>query len=284
MSRPYGGVETGGTWTVCALGSGPEDLIAREQFHTTGPEETLERIAAWFDAREPPQAIGIGAFGPLDLRGGSVASTPKPGWAGTSFAPVMRERLGVPVAFDTDVNAAALGEYLWGAGSGAETLAYVTVGTGIGVGLMHEGRPWHGLVHPEAGHVRVPRASEDTYAGACPLHRDCWEGLAAGRAIAERWGVQDAEELPEGHPAWELEASYLALGIHSIVSVASPHRVIVGGGVLEQPGLLTRAGERLGEINAGYIDLPRLVPPALGDDAGVLGAIALAKRLVTAHK
>ena len=283
MSQPlYGGVETGGTWVVCALGNGPE-LIDREQFRTAHPQQTLERITAWFEGRERPRAIGIGAFGPLDLESGSVSNTPKPGWAGTSLAPFVSDHLAVPVALDTDVNAAAYGEYAWGAGRGVESLAYLTVGTGIGVGLLHDGRPWHGLVHPEAGHLRVPRVGDDAFAGCCPVHGDCWEGLASGQAIAERWG-EDPAGLSDQHPCWELEATYLALGILSIVSVASPERVIAGGGVLEHPGLLRRVADRLEELNAGYVRLPPLVPPALGDDAGVLGAIALARDLVSSHK
>jgi fructokinase len=285
-----GGIETGGTWTVCALGRGPDELVAVEEFATEGPPETIERIIAFFSTagRPVPAAIGIGAFGPLDLPAGSVATgTPKAGWAGASFAPVVRERLGVPVAFDTDVNAAAFGEHVWGAGGGAGSLAYLTVGTGIGVGLLHEGRPWHGLIHPEAGHLWVPRAGGDSFAGCCPVHGDCWEGLASGRALAERWECEPAE-LPAEHPAWELEAEYLALGVLAIVSVASPERLVAGGGVLERAGLLGRVGERVRELNAGYLDHPLLgerideylVAPALGDRAGVLGAIALAQRLL----
>jgi fructokinase len=290
VAEIYGGVETGGTWCVCALGSGPGALLSREQFQTTSPDETLERIIEFFRTCRPPAAIGIGSFGPVDVDRGSatwgyVTTTPKPGWQHTAVASVVRDRLGVPVVFDLDVNAAAIGEQRWGAGSDAAILCYLTVGTGIGAGLAIDGRPWHGLVHPEVGHIRIPHdLGADPFRGACPIHGDCWEGLASGEAMAQRWNVSP-KELPDDHPAWALEVEYLALGILSIVLVASPHRVIVGGGVMERPALLPMVRRRLRELVAGYLDIPvldedigsYLVPPGLGDDAGVLGAIALAQ-------
>jgi fructokinase len=201
-------------------------------------------------------------------------------------APVIRERLGVAVAFDTDVNAAALGEHRYGAGLGVSNVCYLTVGTGIGAGLLLDGKPLHGLVHPEVGHMRIPHdVRADPFAGACPVHGDCWEGLAAGPALAGRWGIPP-EELPDDHPGWELVADYLALGILAIVTVASPRRVIAGGGVMERPRLLPMVRDRLRALLGGYLDTPLLtsriddylVAPALGDRAGVLGAIALAQR------
>ncbi len=292
MARVYGGVETGGTWCVCALGTGPGELCAREQFPTTSSEETLERIVKFFGEHPSPDAVGIGSFGPVDLdlssaTWGEVTTTPKPGWQHTPVATVLRDRLKVPVAFDTDVNAAAVAEQRWGAGQGRGTVCYLTVGTGIGAGLVIDGKPLHGLIHPEVGHLRVPHDSRrDAFAGNCPAHGDCWEGLASGTAMAERWG-QPPAELPEGHPAWPLEADYLALGILAIVCVASPERVIAGGGVMSRPALMRMVRRRLVKLVAGYLDTPALssgideylVPPALGDDAGVLGAIALAQTL-----
>ncbi len=291
MTDIYGGVETGGTWCVCALGTGPDALVAEETFRTGAPAETLERIVAFFsaDGRPRPRAIGIGAFGPLDLNPdsgtwGYVTTTPKPGWAHTAVAGVIRDRLGIPVRFETDVNAAAIGEHRWGAGRGASSLCYLTVGTGIGAGIIIDDRPVHGLIHPEPGHLRIPHDRDrDPFGGACPVHGDCWEGLAAGGAIAARWGTA-APDLPDDHPAWALEAEYLALGILSIVTVVSPQRVIAGGGVLERPGLLGDVRTRLRTLVGGYLQTPLLgerideyvVPPALGDRAGVLGAIALA--------
>lgn len=290
MKKIYGGVETGGTWCVCALGSGPDHLLAYEQFPTTSPPETLERIASFFAAHPAPTAIGIGSFGPVDAEPssptwGHVTTTPKPGWRRTAVATVLRDRIGVPVAFDTDVNAAALGEHRWGAGRGVESLCYLTVGTGIGAGLVIGGRPLRGLVHPEVGHLRIPHdPRQDPFRGSCPVHGDCWEGLASGTALGERWEMSPAE-LPGEHRAWRLEAEYLALGILSIVCVASPHRVIVGGGVMERPALLPMVRRGLRELVAGYLDTPLLgdridsylVAPGLGDRAGVLGAIALAE-------
>jgi fructokinase len=295
MTQRYGGVETGGTWCVCAIGTGPDAIDAHERFPTGEPGETIERLIDFFARAGAPAAVGIGAFGPLDLdpaspRWGSVTTTPKPGWRDTPLATVVRDRLGVPVALDTDVNAAALGEHRWGAGVGTDSLCYLTVGTGIGAGLLVGGAPVHGLVHPEVGHLRVPHDRErDPFEGVCPVHGDCWEGLASGEAIRRRWATEPAA-LPADHPAWELEAEYLALGILAIVCVASPRLVIAGGGVLDHPGLLDRVRARLPALVGGYLDTPLLageigrylVAPALGDRAGVLGAIALAQRAAAA--
>ncbi len=194
MDRLYGGVETGGTWCVCALGSGPDDLRECVEFPTTSPEETIDRIVAFFRSHPAPEAVGIGAFGPVDADPGSptwghVTTTPKPGWQRTPLATTIRDRLGVPVAFDTDVAAAALGEHEWGAGRDRPSLCYLTVGTGIGAGLLIDGRPLRGLVHPEVGHIFVPRDRvRDPFAGVCPVHGDCWEGLASGKAMAAAVG------------------------------------------------------------------------------------------------
>jgi fructokinase len=291
MSGLLGGVETGGTWCVCALGRSPEDLSDVQEFRTTDPRETVGQIAAFFSGARTPAALGIGAFGPLDLdpcspTWGHVTTTPKPGWQNWDLLGALREALPqVPLALDTDVNAAALGERRWGAGRGCQSLCYLTVGTGIGGGLLHEGRPWHGLIHPEMGHLRVPHDRRaDPFPGNCPVHGDCLEGLAGGRAIEARWG-RAPQELPDDHPAWRLEAQYLALGLVSIVCVATPQRIILGGGVLERPGLLRSVRSRLRDLLGGYLASPLLlerlddyvVEPELGDRAGVLGAIALAQ-------
>jgi fructokinase len=285
----YGGVETGGTWCVCAIGTGPEAVVRREEFPTTDPEETLARIVAFFERGPAVRAVGVGAFGPLDLdpdspRWGHVTSTPKPGWRNVPIGPAIRDALGVPVRVETDVGAAALAEHRWGAGRGVGSLCYLTVGTGIGGGLLVGGRPLHGLVHPEVGHIRIPHdRARDPYPGHCPSHGDCWEGLAAGPALAARWNASP-DTLAAEHPAWELEADYLASGILCIVMIASPERVVLGGGVMQRTGLLERVRERLRELVAGYLETPLLddeidtylVAPELGDAAGVLGAIALA--------
>jgi fructokinase len=295
VSKLYGGLETGGTWCVCAIGAGPEEILAEEQFPTEEPEGTLERIVEFFSRGPGPlEALGIGSFGPVDLdtesdTWGYVTSTPKPHWENVAVAPVLRDRLRLPVAFDTDVNAAAVGEHRWGAGQGVQSLCYLTVGTGIGAGLLAGGRPWHGLVHPEVGHIRIPRshpADDGTFSGVCPVHGACWEGLASGPAMAARWDA-DPRELDDDDPAWDLEAEYLALGILNIILVASPERVVLGGGVMERAPLIATVRRRVVELLAGYLGTPLLdadierylVVPGLGDRAGVLGAIALAQDL-----
>ena len=292
MGVQFGGVETGGTWCVCAVGTGPGTLERSETFRTEAPEPTIARIVRFFAQEELPQAIGVGAFGPLELdrsspAWGTITRTPKPGWSGVPLGRILEDRLEVPVAFDTDVAAAGVGEHRWGAGRGVAHLCYLTVGSGIGAALLHDGLPHRGLVHPEAGHIRIPHDRQrDPFAGTCRRHGDCWEGLAGGRAIAERWRT-DPRALAADHPAWALEAEYLALGLASIVFIASPQRIVAGGGVLERPGLLAAVAARLRDLVAGYLQTPLLeeeidrylVAPELGDRAGVLGAIAMAERL-----
>jgi fructokinase len=242
---------------------------------TTTPAETIDGAAAFFEREGPVDAIGIGSFGPVDLERGFITATPKPGWANTDVAGEFGRRLGVPVALDTDVNAAALGEHRWGAAQGLDTVCYVTVGTGIGGGAVVGGRPLRGLVHPELGHVRIPHDLDaDPFPGACPYHGDCLEGLAAGPALEARWG-RPAHELDDDG-AWELEARYLALGLVSAICVLSPERIVIGGGVMKRHGLLELVTQEVVRLMNAYVDVPELVPPALGDRAGVLGALALA--------
>jgi fructokinase len=281
----YGGIEAGGTKWVCGIGTGPDDLHALETFPTTTPAETLARAAAFFDQNGGVSAIGVGSFGPIDLRAGRITTTPKPGWAETDVVSVLQGALGVPVAFDTDVNAAALGEGRWGAAMGLDTFCYFTVGTGIGGGVIAGGRLVHGLIHPEVGHMLIPHdRARDPFGGSCPFHGDCFEGLAAGSAIERRWG-KPGEELGGRSEVWELEAEYLALGVVNVICIVSPQRVILGGGVMKQPSLLPLVRARVRELLAGYIVAPALadgldeyiVGPALGDRAGVLGAIELAR-------
>jgi fructokinase len=285
----YGGVEAGGTKWVLAIGDGPDDVRETVTFPTTTPEETLARTAAFFGQNGGIAALGIGSFGPIDaLRSsptwGRITTTPKPGWAHTDVAGALGQALDVPVAFDTDVNAAALAEQRWGAAIGLDTFCYITIGTGIGGGGMSNGRLMHGLLHPEYGHMRIPHDRElDPFEGVCPYHGDCFEGLAAGGAIRERWGKR-GEDLAD--PAvWELEAHYVALGLVNVICTLSPQRIILGGGVPKQPTLLPLVRDQVRTLLAGYIDADELddgldefiVPPALGDRAGVLGAIELAR-------
>jgi fructokinase len=292
MQTLYGGLEAGGTKFVCAVGTGPEDLRAELRLPTTTPEETIGRAIAFFREQEVAHgkiaALGIGSFGPVDLdraspTWGYITSTPKAGWRNTDLASAMGRQLGVPVAFDTDVNAAALGEQRWGAARGIEDFVYVTVGTGIGGGVMAGGKLVHGLLHPEIGHLRVPQdRAVDPFSGICPFHGNCLEGLANGPAIAARWG-RKAEELPEDHPAWDLEAEYLGQLAATLTMVLSPKRILLGGGVMRQSFLLPRIRNRLAALFGGYLRSPvledletYLQPPALDQHAGVFGALCLA--------
>jgi fructokinase len=284
----FGGIEAGGTHWNCVVGDGAGGIERAESFATTTPAVTIGRALEFF-AAEQPAALGVGCFGPVELdpsspRWGSIATTPKPGWSGTEVVSMLRAGLDVPIGFDTDVNAAAIGEGRWGAGRDLETFAYVTVGTGIGAGAIVNGRPLHGLVHPELGHVRVPHDRDrDPFPGSCPFHGDCLEGLASGEALRQRWGAPGEElDRPE---VWELEADYLALGLANLVLALSPQRLIVGGGVAATPGLLDLVRERLPQLLRGYLDAPQLgaaigdylVAPALGVRSGMLGAIELAR-------
>jgi fructokinase len=291
-SAIYGGIEAGGTKWVCAIGSGPEEIIAKTRFPTTTPTETLARAIAFFRDHQhvgPLAAIGVGAFGPVDLNPrsatyGYITSTPKQGWANTNVAGALHQALSVPVNIDTDVNAAALGEYRWGAAHGCECAVYLTIGTGIGGGALIHGWLLHGLVHPEMGHMRLPHDRQrDPFPGTCPYHGDCLEGLASGPALAKRWG-QRAETLGGDHPAWALQAHYLALALVNLVCTLSPERIIVGGGVMDQPQLFPLVRAEVQQFLNSYVQAPEIleqidryiVPPALGGQAGILGAIALA--------
>ncbi len=287
-----GGIEAGGTKFVCSVGTGPEELRADTRFPTTTPDETLSRAISFFKKQEaqdePLSAIGVASFGPVDpdpdsSTFGFITSTPKLDWTNTDFVGALRDHFHVPVGFDTDVNGAALAEGKWGAAAGLHTFIYLTIGTGIGGGAMVNGRLLHGLIHPEMGHIRLHHDWErDPFPGNCPYHGDCLEGMAAGPAIEERWG-QKGQELEPGHPAWDLEAEYLAQALQSLVCVLSPQRIIMGGGVMNQPELITKVREKTATYLNDYIQHPAItdhineyiVPPALGDRAGVLGAIAL---------
>lgn len=294
MSTPFllGAIEAGGTKFVCAVGTGPGDLRTVERIPTTLPEETLGRVCDFFRAQPQITALGIGSFGPVDLNPdsgtfGYITSTPKPGWQNTSVGPHLQEALGVPVAFDTDVNAAAIGEHRWGAAQDVDSCIYLTVGTGIGGGALVKGEPLHGLVHPEMGHVMLPHdRMRDPYDGFCPFHGDCFEGLAAGPALKDRWGAA-AEALPDDHPAWPLEAHYIALALVGFILTLSPERLILGGGVMHKKVLFPLIRQEVQTLLNGYVKAPQIlgdidryiVPPGLGDRAGILGALAMAQDL-----
>lgn len=281
----FGGVEAGGTKWVCAKGTGPGDLTEVQVIPTTTPPETLGRVVEFFK-RDGVRvaALGVGSFGPVDLRVGSetfgwITKTAKPGWSNTDVVGAFGAELDVPVAFDTDVNAAALAEQRWGAARGLSNLIYMTVGTGIGAGIVLNGRPVHGLMHPEFGHMLIPHDHTiDPFPGSCPFHRDCLEGLASGEALRARYGMP-AEQLDD-QAAWALEARYLAMGIVNAVLTVSPERVVLGGGVVKRPGLLPIIRAQVKELMNGYSDVGGIdhfiVPPDLGDRSGVLGALHLA--------
>ena len=292
MRHVFGGVEGGGTKFVLLIGTGPDDIVDEAQFPTTTPVETLGRVVEFFARpREGVRlaAIGVSSFGPIDPDPlsptyGYITTTPKPGWAHTDVVGLLGETLGVPVGWDTDTNGAALGEHRWGAGRDADPLYYITVGTGIGGGGLVNGRLLHGLMHPEMGHLLLPAFDGDTFAGVCPYHGRCLEGIASGPALRARLG-RPAQEVGPDDPVWELEAQYLAAGLLSIVEILAPQRIIVGGGVASAPGLLDRVRRQLVRLNNGYIARPELmdgmadyiVPPGLGGRSGVMGALELAR-------
>jgi fructokinase len=298
MTELLGGIEAGGTKFVCAVGTGPDDIRAEIRFATTEPDETLAQAIEFFREQQREKgklrAVGIAAFGPVDpdpksTRFGYITSTPKPKWKNTDVAGVIRRALGVPVGFDTDVNGAALGEWRWGAAQDLDTFIYLTVGTGIGGGGMFNGQLMHGLLHPEMGHLLIPHDWEaDPYAGHCPYHGDCLEGLASGPAIGERWG-QASETLPAGHPAWELEANYLSYALVNLILALSPQRIVIGGGVMKQEQLFPMIHARVPQLLNSYVQSPAIleeiesyiVPPGLAGKAGVLGAMVLGEQAAT---
>lgn len=295
-----GGIEAGGTKMVCAIGEvdgtgnagdtdigvKPVQILERITIPTTTPQETLPQMIDFF-AEKGIKALGIGCFGPIDLNRNSAAygyitSTPKKAWRNCDIVGTFSQALGIPVGFDTDVNAAVFGEVLWGAAKGCETAIYITVGTGVGVGVYCNGGLIHGLVHPEAGHILLQRHPQDDYAGKCPFHSNCMEGLASGPAIEERWG-KPAVELAEREEVWELEAYYIAQAIANYILSYSPQKIILWGGVMHQEQLFELVRGKVRELLGGYICHPQLqgdlkdyiVPPKLGENPGIMGAIGL---------
>jgi fructokinase len=287
-----GGMEAGGTKFVCAVGTSPDDVRAEKRFPTTDPAATLAQAIEFFRTaqRETPiRALGIASFGPIDLDPnsgtyGSITTTPKQGWGMVDMVGTMQRALDVQVGFDTDVNAAALGEVRWGAGQGLDNVLYLTIGTGIGGGVVANGRVLHGLVHPDMGHVRIPHDwTGDPFPGVCPYHGDCLEGLASGPAMEARWRAR-AETLPDDHPAWALESKYLGFALANYILTLSPERILLGGGVMQRTLLFPQIRRNVETVLNGYVNAPQvraedeeyIVPPRLGTRAGVLGALALA--------
>lgn len=279
------GIELGGTKTLVGIGTATGEIIEKCQFPTTTPGETMGFVIEWLGGRGLPASIGIGAFGPVGIVAGresfgKILATPKLGWSGYSLLdPISRAFPNAKLALDTDVNAAVLAESKIGAAAGLDDVAYITVGTGIGGGILSGGRLVHGAMHPEFGHLKVPRMPNDDYPGICPFHQDCLEGLASGPAIHARWKMP-AHDLPCDHPAWEMQAWYLAHGILALLAIVSPSRVIVGGGVSQVEGLHGRIDKRLQDIACGYfpvvMEADFVIAPALGQEAGLRGAFLLA--------
>jgi len=290
------GIEAGGTKFNCVVALGPDQVLARTSIATSGPRETLDRVGDFFrdqaDRHGWPVALGVASFGPVELdrqakNYGHITNTPKPDWSDVPIVDVLYEMLDVPVAFDTDVNGAALGEsHGGGAAAGLDHYAYVTVGTGIGAGLISAGQPVQGFSHPEVGHMRVPRHPDDVFPGCCPFHQDCLEGLACGPALQARWSAHPDRIGPE-HVAWTIEAHYLAALCWNLTCLFAPQRIILGGGVMQAENLLGRVRDQFACLAGGYFQSlesvaadPYLVLPGHAGRSGEIGALLLASRLV----
>jgi fructokinase len=289
----FGGIESGGTKFMCLVGSSPDHIVNEKRIPTTTPEETIRKVIEFFKPYTTTlelSAIGIGSFGPLDLNEdsdtyGHITTTPKLGWQNIDLRGLIQRELSVPVAFDTDVNAAAYGEQFWNKENHfLDPFLYLTVGTGIGVGVIVNGKPLHGLIHAEVGHSSIPHDwQRDPFPGVCPYHGDCFEGLASGPSLNKRWG-QQPETLPDDHPAWDLEAEYIARAIVNLIYVYSPRKIVFGGGVSQHSGLIQNVRTKIQKFNNGYVHSNMLLEkideyillPVLGNRSGALGAMAMA--------
>lgn len=285
-----GGIEAGGTKMVLAVANEQGEVFDRTSFPTTKPEETIGKMVAWFQEYEKNnqvklEAIGIGCFGPVDLHKNSntygyITTTPKPGWQNVDMITPFKEAFGVPVGFDTDVNGAILGEVRFGAAKDLDSAIYITIGTGVGVGVYVNGSLLHGMLHPEAGHILLRKHEKDTFEGNCPFHKTCFEGLASGPAIQKRYGVP-AIELYDREDVWELESDYIAQAIANYALTYSPEKVVIWGGVMHKEGLLQQIREKTLKYLNGYISASILmepdyiVTPALGENPGIIGATQL---------
>ena len=281
----FGALEAGGTKMVCAVGNENGEILDRISIPTETPAVTMPKLAAYFQDKEI-HALGIGCFGPIDLNPksdtyGCITTTSKLAWKHYDICGYFREHLKVPIGFDTDVNGSMLGEATWGCAKGLDTAVYITIGTGVGVGVLAGGKLLHGMQHPEGGHILIPRREDDTYAGKCPYHRTCLEGLAAGPAIEERWG-EKAVSLAGRPEVWDLEAYYLAYAVTNYILLLSPRKIILGGGVMHQEQLMPLVRKKVKEMLGGYVETKELsdmdsylVLPSLNDNQGILGALKL---------
>lgn len=281
-----GAIEAGGTKFVCGIGNEQGRMEDWCSFPTEHPEITLAKVSDYFRDKGV-EAIGIGSFGPIDLKPdsptyGYITTTPKSDWENCNVVGILKREFPVPFGWDTDVNAAALGEVTWGAAQGLDNCVYYTIGTGVGVGIIAGGKRIHGLLHPEGGHIRTRRHPQDHFAGLCKFHGDCLEGLAAGPAIEARWQTPGSE-LPTDHLAWKIESFYIAESITTSILLHSPQKIILGGGVMQQLHLFPMIREQVVYNLHGYVNVPALVqhieqyivPPGLGQHAGLYGALAL---------
>lgn len=290
------GIEGGGTKFVCVHGSGPDDLHDRTVIATRAPEETMADIIAYIkevQKNSDIKAIGASVFGPLDLdldskTYGHIMPTSKVEWSNFDFVGALKKHFDLPIGFDTDVNGAAIGEYYWGAAQGLSDFVYLTVGTGIGGGAMVNNEFLHGAMHPEMGHIYIPQRADDSFEGVCSHHKNCFEGLASGPSMKERWKVDSALDLPEDHEAWDLEAYYLGTGLATYALILSPKKIVLGGGVMRQEHLLAKIREHMLTSLAGYLqnnylaDIENyIVKPGLGENSGICGALALAKKALS---
>ena len=280
-----GAIEGGGTKFLCGVGTAEGQIIESISISTTTPEQTLGHVIQYF-AQHDVQAIGFGSFGPVEIDPanaayGSMLDTPKPHWSKFPMLAYLKTQLAMPIVLNTDVNMAVVGEATWGAAAGLSSCLYMTIGTGIGAGAIVNEQLVHGFMHPEMGHMLVRRHEDDTYAGACPFHHSCLEGLAAGLAIEHRWGKQGAS-LGADHLAWEYEAYYIAQAIINAAAMLAPKKVIVGGGVMRQKQLLAKIRQEVLRLSNRYwpLDEQWIVPPKLGEFSALKGALAVARTAV----
>ena len=279
----FGGLEAGGTKMVCAVTDEKGTILERMSIPTTFPKENIPTMVEYFKGFELA-GLGIGTFGPLNLNPaspdfGAITRSPKQNWDYVNLRKEFQEALGIPVGIDTDVNAAILGEVCFGAAKGLESAIYITIGTGIGIGVYINGGLLHGLCHPEAGHIRLIRHPKDSYEGCCRFHKDCFEGLASGPALMYRWGKL-AKELYDQPEVWEIESYYIAQAIASFILTYAPQKIVLWGGVMHNPSLLAMVRQKVAREIDGYFALPEdlIVEPALGDNPGIIGAAQLGYR------
>ncbi len=284
----YGALEAGGTKMVLAIGNENGEILEQLSIPTETPDITMVKIVDYFKDKKI-EALGVGSFGPIDLDKGSptygcITSTPKLAWVNYNIVNRLKDSLHIPIGFDTDVNASALGEATWGSMKGLNSGIYITIGTGVGVGVYMNGSLLHGMLHPEAGHVLLSKHPEDTFEGVCPYHPNCFEGLASGPSIEKRWNKK-AYELQDNPKVWELEAYYIAQGLVNYILTLSPHKIVLGGGVMHQKQLFPLIRKEVARLLNGYIKTRQMeeldqyiVPASLNDNQGIMGCIQLAKQ------